>query len=156
MVTTRARTAVSILVAILFSQLGLEAASDESERVPLTAREKAVHVWNRLGFGPRPGDVEKVLEMGVNAWIERQLFPDRIPDRAVEAKLAGLQTLRMSTEDLFDTFERPLREARQERKRELGAKGDTGDVSDADLEKMKERIPPEKRPRRIIDELSAA
>ena len=58
--TTRVRTAVSVLSAVLFSGLGLGAAPDGSERVPLTAREKAVHVWNRLGFGPRPGDVDAV------------------------------------------------------------------------------------------------
>lgn len=154
--TTRVRTAVSILAAVVLSGLGLGAVPDGSETVPLTAREKAVHVWNRLGFGPRPGDVEAVLKMGVRAWIERQLFPERISDGAVQTKLAKLPTLRMSTEDLFDKFERPLREARQERKREMAAKGDIGEVDDADLEKMREKIPPEKRPRRIVEELSAA
>jgi uncharacterized protein (DUF1800 family) len=153
---SRSRTAVSVLVAILTSGLGLGAAPDGSERVPLTAREKAVHVWNRLGFGPRPGNVDIVLRMGVSAWIERQLFPERIPDATVQTKLAKLPTLWMSTEDLFDKFERPLREARQERKRELAAKGDTGEVADADLENMREMIPPENRPRRIVEELSAA
>src|SRR5262245_15468924 len=124
MMTTRVRTATSVLAAVLLSGLGLRAAPDSSERVPLTAREKAVHVWNRLGFGPRPGDVDDVLRTGVTAWIERQLFPERIADGAVQTKLARLPTLRMSTGDLFDKFERPLREARQERKRELAAKGD--------------------------------
>ncbi|HEX7251944.1 MAG TPA: DUF1800 domain-containing protein, partial [Thermoanaerobaculia bacterium] len=154
--TTRIRIAVSVLAAVLVSGFGLMAAPDGGEKVPLTAREKAVHVWNRLGFGPRPGDVDAVLQMGVNAWIEQQLFPGRITDVTVQAKLAKLPTLRMSTEDLFNNFERPLRDARQERKRELAAKGDTGEIADADIEKMREAIPPEKRPRRIIEELSAA
>ncbi|HEY6930792.1 MAG TPA: DUF1800 family protein, partial [Thermoanaerobaculia bacterium] len=154
--TARIRMAVSVLAAVLLSGFGLMAAPDEGERVPLTAREKAVHVWNRLGFGPRPGDVDAVLGMGVNAWIEQQLSPGKIPDATVQTKLVKLPTLRMSTRDLFNNFERPLREARQERKRELAAKGDTGEIADADIEKMREAIPPEKRPRRIIEELSAA
>lgn len=35
----------------------------------LTPREEALHVPNRLGFGPRPGDVERVLAMGPAKWV---------------------------------------------------------------------------------------
>ena len=33
----------------------------------------AVHLLNRLGYGPRPGDIERVLEMGIGPWLEWQL-----------------------------------------------------------------------------------
>jgi len=36
-----------------------------------------VHVLNRIGFGPRPGDVEKVRAMGLQAYIDQQLHPVR-------------------------------------------------------------------------------
>src|SRR5688572_11844919 len=36
-------------------------------------RARAVHVLNRLTFGPRPGDVERVLATGIDRWIEQQL-----------------------------------------------------------------------------------
>ncbi len=116
----------------------------------LSPREQALHVLNRLGFGPRPGDVERVLQMGVGKYVEQQLHPEKIADNAVAAKLKSMLTLEMSNAELFNTFERPLRQARRQRKAEAG------EGQDAELEKLKEMIPPEKRPRRIIEELSVA
>jgi uncharacterized protein (DUF1800 family) len=108
-------------------------------------REEALHVLNRLGFGPRPGDVERVAAMGVSRYVEQQLHPERIADGAVEEKLRQLPTLSMSSAELFDRFERPLREA----VRKAGGK-------EADAEKVRASLPPESRPRRVIEELSAA
>ena len=40
----------------------------------LTDREKVIHMFNRLSFGPRPGEVDHVLqEEGVAGWIKTQL-----------------------------------------------------------------------------------
>jgi len=135
------------------------AASPPREKAPLTEREKAIHVLNRLGFGPRPGEVQKVLGIGIHSWIEQQLHPDRIPDPIAQGKLRDLPTLSMSTADLFEKFERPLREARRGRKEEAAKNGTANSAAegaDIDLEKMREQIPPEKRPRRIIEELAAS
>src|SRR5688500_15615283 len=54
----------------------------------LTAREQAHHVLNRLAFGPRPGDVERVVAMGVDRWIDQQLRPDGVPDREADRLVA--------------------------------------------------------------------
>ncbi|HTR77782.1 MAG TPA: hypothetical protein VMH39_06715, partial [Gemmatimonadaceae bacterium] len=35
--------------------------------------DRARQALNRLTFGPRPGDLELVERMGVNAWIDLQL-----------------------------------------------------------------------------------
>ncbi|HEX2061160.1 MAG TPA: DUF1800 family protein, partial [Thermoanaerobaculia bacterium] len=51
-------------------------------------RERARHVLDRLAFGPRPGEVERVMALGVDRWIEQQLHPERIPDAKVEARVA--------------------------------------------------------------------
>ena len=40
---------------------------------PLTPGQQILHALNRLGYGPRPGDVERVRRMGLAAYIERQL-----------------------------------------------------------------------------------
>src|SRR4029450_6892178 len=37
---------------------------------PLTPEQQAVHVLSRLGYGPRPGEVERVRAAGLAAWIE--------------------------------------------------------------------------------------
>jgi uncharacterized protein (DUF1800 family) len=155
----------SVLLTAAFSlgAIGLATVSASNEKAPMTARERAIHVLNRLGFGPRPGDVDGVLAIGVSSYIDRQLKPERIPDDAVAAALKRFPTLTMTTSELIDRFERPLREAQRERKRELAERDDamaSGKTEEADsageLEKIRQRIPPENRPRRVIEELSAA
>jgi len=68
----------------------------------LTEEQVAVHVLNRLGFGPRPGDIERVIGMGVEAYIEEQLHPERLDDRVVTEKLASFRTLRMDIPELLE------------------------------------------------------
>ncbi|MBV6521701.1 MAG: hypothetical protein MNPFHGCM_01845 [Gemmatimonadaceae bacterium] len=82
----------------------------------LSSREQALHVLNRLSFGPRPGDVDRVLATGVDRWIDRQLQPERIPDPALDALLKAYPVLRMSANELAEEFPPPgaaLRQARQ-------------------------------------------
>ena len=38
------------------------------------------HVLNRLTFGPREGDVDRVRRVGLASWIDQQLHPERIED----------------------------------------------------------------------------
>src|SRR5579862_2338954 len=66
-----------------------------------------IHALNRIGFGPRPADLEKVRTMGLGVYIEQQLRPDRIADPAMDARLSGLPTLRMSSRALAEEYERP-------------------------------------------------
>ncbi|RZK45633.1 MAG: DUF1800 family protein, partial [Pedobacter sp.] len=63
-------------------------------RQPLEGAPAALHVLNRLAFGPLPGQVEEVQQMGVRPWIEAQLRPDSINDSAVENKLAAFEKSR--------------------------------------------------------------
>ena len=53
----------------------------------LTLDEAILHALNRLAYGPRPGDVERVRQMGLAKWIDQQLNPNSIEDEAVEARL---------------------------------------------------------------------
>ena len=69
--------------------------------------KRAVHALNRLTFGPRPGEVEEVQKMGVEKWIELQLNPEKIDDSRLEARLAPLRTLKMSTAELVENFPTP-------------------------------------------------
>ena len=73
-----------------------DAASNEQKR--------AVHALNRLTFGPRPGDLQQVMAMGVDRWIDLQLHPEKISDKDVEARLEPLRTLRMSTKEILEDF----------------------------------------------------
>jgi uncharacterized protein (DUF1800 family) len=125
--------------------------------VPLDVHECALHTLNRLAFGPRPGEVDRVVGMGVTNWIEQQLHPNRIGDAAVEAKLAAFPTLHMSSAELVAQFEVPLLEARKQVKAERAADNGGGDAAPgADAARIGELIPPEKRPRRILEEMTQA
>lgn len=74
----------------------------------LSKDEQAVHVLDRLTFGPRPGDVEAVNKLGVKKWIELQLHPDRIPENPeLAARLEPLETLRLTTSQTASTYPTP-------------------------------------------------
>src|SRR5262249_34828665 len=53
----------------------------------LSVDEAILHALNRLAYGPRPGDLERARQMGLAKWIEQQLNPNSIDDKAVEARL---------------------------------------------------------------------
>lgn len=82
------------------------------------------HALNRLGFGPRPGDVATVTRMGLAAYIEQQLHPSRIDDALVEARLARLSTLRLSARTIATDYYEPAQRERRERQRTAGATPD--------------------------------
>jgi uncharacterized protein (DUF1800 family) len=55
---------------------------------PLNDREKVIHVLNRMSFGPRPGQVDKVLaDGGWEKWVDQQLNPDSVEDAALDDEL---------------------------------------------------------------------
>ena len=82
------------------------------------------HVLNRLGFGARPGDVERVRAMGVDRYIDEQLHPERIADPDVERRLAGLTTLKMSSRQIAEEFEIPQLQARRAARQSAAKNGD--------------------------------
>jgi uncharacterized protein (DUF1800 family) len=75
----------------------------------LTDRQKVLHVLNRLGFGPRPGDVERVEKMGIDAYVRQQLHPEGIPDAEVDKTLAPLDTLTMASPQLMSEYFQGIR-----------------------------------------------
>jgi len=73
----------------------------------MEARKRALHALNRLTFGPRPGDLDRVMAMGVDKWVDQQLHPEKIEDDAVTTRLAPLRTLRMDTHEIVENFPPP-------------------------------------------------
>jgi uncharacterized protein (DUF1800 family) len=67
-------------------------------------RKRTVHALSRLTFGPRPGDVQRVMAIGVDQWIDQQLHPEKIDDSALDARLAPFRTLRMQTREIVENF----------------------------------------------------
>src|ERR1044071_4671881 len=79
----------------------------------LKEEQRIIHVLNRLGFGARPGDVERVKAMGVEKYIEQQLNPEKIADTLAENKVRELSVLSMSTAELYEKYPQPGQLLRQ-------------------------------------------
>jgi uncharacterized protein (DUF1800 family) len=68
---------------------------------------KILHILNRLSFGPKPGDIERVREMGVDSYIEAQLSPKSIPESSeLKAQLETLDTLNLNPLVLAEQYSR--------------------------------------------------
>lgn len=98
----------------------------------ISEQQRPLHVLNRLAFGPRPGDVDRVRQIGAERYIHDQLHPESevpIPD-SLRRKIASYRTLRMSPLELFREFQLPVM---QVRRRDKGAGGDLlkSDLKDA-------------------------
>jgi uncharacterized protein (DUF1800 family) len=102
-----------VAAAVLLAALPLQAAT-------LEPAQQAAHVLNRLAFGPRPGDIERVAQMGVQRYIDSQLDPKSIPYPAdLGERLALLDTVNRSAGESVAEFTELRRDGRDE---EEGAK----------------------------------
>ncbi len=75
--------------------------------VALTGRARILQILRRITFGVRPGDLERVERIGLEAYVDRQLHPERIDDSEVEARVRALETLDMTPAELVDRFPPP-------------------------------------------------
>jgi uncharacterized protein (DUF1800 family) len=105
----------------------------------------ALHLLQRVTYGPRPGDVARVRTRGLQAWLEDQLDPARIDDTPVETALLALPTLTMSIADLRREYPRP--------DPELQRRLASGEMTPRQI---REQYPADRRPARIVEELQAA
>src|SRR5215472_5499786 len=80
----------------------------------LSTDEAILHAFNRLAYGPRPGDIERIRQMGLAKWIDQQLNPKSIDDSALEARLDVYPTLERSTSQLLAEYPQPKQAVKQE------------------------------------------
>src|SRR5215469_18521159 len=76
---------------------------------------RAVHALNRLGFGPRPGDVARLNAEGIDRYIHEQLHPESLPiAESLVSQVASYRTLHLTPMELFQEFQLPVMQARRE------------------------------------------
>ena len=94
------------MIVVLMAWMAFEGLPARAADAPttLTEQQRIVHVLNRLGFGARPGDIARVQKMGLDAYIDQQLYPEKIDDTACDKALAHLDTLKMSSAHLLDDY----------------------------------------------------
>jgi len=113
------RVTSSVLAVAIAGALALGAilpvgADTKSKASPnLTQDQKIIHLLNRIGYGPRPGDVERVKRMGIDKYIDLQLHPERIDDPGIEARLANFPSLHMSLAEIQQKYPPPNLLARE-------------------------------------------
>ncbi|MGZ3184600.1 MAG: DUF1800 domain-containing protein [Telluria sp.] len=82
---------------------------------PIPADQQAVHVLNRIAYGPAPGDIERVNAMGVRPYIEAQLQPERIAfPAALGAQLAALEEPGLPAGTAVERYQKLRKESKEE------------------------------------------
>ena len=66
--------------------------------------ERILHALSRFSFGPRPGDLERVREMGLDRWFELQLHPATMDFTELDRRLNEFPAMRLSTPQLLIAF----------------------------------------------------
>ncbi|MEJ7848069.1 MAG: DUF1800 domain-containing protein [Pyrinomonadaceae bacterium] len=119
----------------------------KSGRKSLTEDQKILHVLNRLGFGARPGDVEKVKATGIKKYIDQQLDGVSIADPVAESRVQRLEIFNMTTAEVFAKYPNPGALLRQlegtKRNRQAAAQKETPkmgeEFEDAKKDQQRER-----------------
>jgi uncharacterized protein (DUF1800 family) len=117
MIAARVRRGAMVLVAFLAAGQFAVRASEL-----ISSDDGAIaHALSRLTFGARPGDVERVRKTGLARWIDEQLDPRGLDDRALADRLSRYKTLALHSEEIAREYFIPARQARRARQREQGA-----------------------------------
>lgn len=67
--------------------------------------ETILRLLNRAGYGPRPGELERVRTLGLEAYVEEQLAPELLDDTAVDLMVGNLSINTMDTDQLINVGE---------------------------------------------------
>jgi uncharacterized protein (DUF1800 family) len=102
-------------------QKGAQAPSQSDAAKKLTEEQKVAHLLDRVTFGARPGDVERVMKLGLEKYLDEQLRPERISDQAVEQRLKNIESIHLSSAELAKNYPPPqvLQQVLKERGIEL-------------------------------------
>lgn len=65
-------------------RVGDGATTQVVDALPTLAVNPVLRLLNRGGYGPRPGDLQRANEMGLQAYLEEQLNPEAIDDTAAD------------------------------------------------------------------------
>ena len=147
------RTTVALLAAAALT------AGSSGSAVPARPDDKTIlHVLNRIGYGARPGDVDRVRRIGLAAYIDQQLHPERIADTGMTARLAGFVTLTRSSRELADEYFVPALQLRQQVKKDAAsdpAMARQPDAADGKPTRTPEQMAAARKSREVIAELTS-
>ncbi len=115
----------SILCGALATTAAAQKVAPRLDHRELAADQQVIQALNRLTFGPRPGDVQKVRSIGLDKWIDLQLHPEKIDDAPFDQFAARYDILKQDPNDLLRQFA----DAQRERRMVKRDKADTAQIS---------------------------
>jgi Protein of unknown function (DUF1800) len=126
-------------IALVLGALAIASKPAWSQATPIDPL--VLHVVNRLSFGPTPGELAQVQELGVDRYIETQLNPETIPlPETLAAQLADFGDLGGTAGDWAYRYFTPVQsEGREAKNRALQESGRAA-LKNASLAKLRRAI----------------
>jgi len=146
------RARATLALGLTFALLPRPAGGADEDRARVT------HALGRLTYGPRPGEVERVRELGLDLWIARQLEPERIPDGDLQERLATLEILQKSTAEILKGYDPPPEARREIQKRRAEMEQASDEQQRALRRELRQKYlsQMEGSPQQVLEELQAA
>ncbi len=72
--------------------------------------DSTFHLLSRAAYGPWPGDLDRVKQMGAAAWVDEQLTPEKIDDGVCELRARRFETIYLNPGDCYDFKNNVLRD----------------------------------------------
>ncbi len=101
----------------------------------LTERQATAHMLSRFSFGATPGQVDEVVNMGLEKWFALQL-EGNIPDDSLEVRLADYDAIKMTNVQASEIFPRPIQVLRMARAEGIIPKDSATDEQRKDYKKQ--------------------
>lgn len=76
------------------------------QQAGLSKEQAAAHLLNRFSFGIQPGQIDEVVKMGLENWLQQQLEAS-LPDTELDKRLAGFDALKMNNEEIVNHYLTP-------------------------------------------------
>lgn len=105
------KRSIAILLFIASTAFIVADKDSSSIRMPyqqagLTKEQAAAHLLNRFSFGIQPGQIQEVVKMGLEKWLEQQLEAS-LPDTELDKRLSTFDALKMSNETIVNQYLTP-------------------------------------------------
>ncbi|ATP59334.1 hypothetical protein CPT03_20345 [Pedobacter ginsengisoli] len=101
-----------LLLVLLFSSFQKKPAAEKLifpyKQAGLSERQAAEHLLSRFTYGPKPGDIDHVLDMGLEKWFMQQL-DGNLDDKVLNEKLAQFEDINLTNTEVENKYPRAAR-----------------------------------------------
>src|SRR5688500_18496650 len=71
----------------------------------LSDKKAAAHLLSRFSYGATPGQVENVVNIGLENWFQQQLTSE-LPDEKLNSLLTTYDALKLSNTEIVNTYQK--------------------------------------------------